>query len=249
MTRLLIVALSLAAAICGQSGIRAPLLGFFQDGAGAFRPVYGLAGNLVTGGPLDTGILSAASAGELTWVKTEDRLRSFDASGIVTCELPAPPGPALLADSMALYPETMELQPLGSCRAALVRIEDLQADEVLSFRVIERGRVGILVRRGAGIWLFEVAPRRKGWSRETAMPDITAPVVLRPDGSVVFARGSSLVARSRDGSERTVGTDGEVTRLAEWSDGWIYVATANSRFVLRPASGVLELYRLPEVAQ
>jgi len=248
MKRLLAVAFPVAAAICGQSGIMAPHLGFVQDGAGALRPLYGLAGNLIAGEPLAGDIVSAAVFRDFVWIKTEDKLRSVDAYGRLACEMPAPPGPALFSSSTVLYPGTMELQPLGTCRAGVIPVDSVTGD-ILSFASPGRNRAGIIVRRESQLWLIEISSRTGRLLKETPLPAVSEPILLRDDGSLCYADGEELVIQRPDQAGQRIALGSPATRLAELSGGWIHVTTVDSNLAVRLGGGAPELYRLPEVAR
>jgi len=181
-------------------------------------------------------------------MKTEDKLRSMDAQGRVICEMPAPPGPALLSSYAVLYPETMELQPLGACGAESVSV-DFAAGEILSFASLGRTRARTVIRRESQLWLIEISLRTGRGLTEIPLPDISSPVLLRDDGSLCFTEEEELVIRHLDGSERRVVLGSHAIRLAELGCGWIHVVTSDSNFAFRLGSGQPEVYRLPEVAR
>ncbi len=248
MNRLLVVSFAVATAVFGQPGITGPYLGFVEDSAGALRPVYGVAGNLITGGPLDSGIVSAASLRDSVWIKTEDQLLRADANGRLICEAPAPPGPALFSSAAVLYPSTMELQPLEPCRAGVIPVAAARGD-VLSFAGLGRNRAGIVVRDESRLWLIEISSRTGRLLKQTLLPDASEAILLRDDGSLCVARGEELVIQRPDQTEQRIALGSPVIRLAELSGGWIHVRTVDSNLAMRLGGGPPEMYRLPEVAR
>jgi hypothetical protein len=94
--RVFLAVVSSLGGLLAQSGISPPLAGYVRDGGGALRPVYGVAGNLVLGGPVAQGILSVAFSGRVVLAKTSDSLYAFDPQGQPLGRMDAPEGPARL---------------------------------------------------------------------------------------------------------------------------------------------------------
>jgi hypothetical protein len=86
-----------AGGLLAQSGIEVPLAGYIRDGAGALRPVHGVAGSFQVGAPILTGVVAVLFNGNVGLARTGEGLFAFDKAGRlfgpVDGEWEAPPCP------------------------------------------------------------------------------------------------------------------------------------------------------------
>lgn len=110
--KLFALAMFLASTALAQ--LRAPVTGVVRDKTGALRPLVGVAGALIAGEPIATGVLSAAFSGTAGLAKTDGEVLVFDSERILERK-PAPAGPAVFQFSkdgkpaLACFPATGEL--------------------------------------------------------------------------------------------------------------------------------------------
>jgi hypothetical protein len=255
---ILFVSVLLASA---QSGFTPPRVGFIKDNGGGLRPVFGVAANFVLGEAIDTGVVTVAFSSRYGLAKKEKTLSVFDREGRLLCQRPAPRGPAVFAisasgsEALALFQQTSQVIRLWNCRASpvLVDPQDL-AREVLSFAVFGRDRLAFVLRREGLFWLLEASLSTGRSLQQTALPGVSAPVLLRSDGTLLFADGEELVVRKVDGAERRISVGSSAASLDEMGDGWVHVLEAGDdgspagHLALRLLEDREELYRLPEAA-
>lgn len=238
-----------------QSGIVPARLGFVKDSANSVRPVFGLAANFVVGDPLITGVQAAAFSANNGLVKQENILLLVDVAGRPLCRWRVPSGPAVFAfsvdgrEAVAFFPETPELLRLHKCRALTIAADPQElAGEVLSVAVFGKNRLAFVVRREAVVWLLEVSLRSGRVERETILPGVSPPVLLRHDGTLVFGDGAELVIRKPEAIEQRLSLGSAATALEEIGDGWIHVTTESppGNSALRLSEDRAEMYVLPE---
>jgi hypothetical protein len=79
-----LTALALLAGVArAQSGLTPPQVGFMQDAANSFRPVYGIAGNFLPGDAVTGKVVSAAYSGSYGLVKTSSAIIVTDRTGSI----------------------------------------------------------------------------------------------------------------------------------------------------------------------
>ena len=95
-------------------------------------------------------------------------------------------------------------------------------DAVLSMASPGPGRVSLAVKRNDGIWTVD--PTGAG---EFLIPPVDGPVLLRNDGSVLYAAADHLVLHRPDGTDQVVGGTGiEPARLV--SNKWLRIGSTYS---------------------
>jgi len=237
--RTIAILLFLAGAAAGQLGV--PRIGCFVDDQRRLRPLSGVAANFLVGAPEAEEAISAACSCGLVLIKKDGSLEVRDRGGSV--EWPAPAGPALFGFSpngsaaLVYYPETKELFRVGRNAPALLPPPEGEVVAVGS----PEGPTAV-VRLNGELWII-------GADVRPAPPDAAEPLLLLPDGGLLYARGKELVLAGTDGSERSFKLPAAAAGMDWLGHGWVRVR-------LLEASGHLalalenrnELYRLPEVA-
>jgi hypothetical protein len=227
----LIILIALAAVGAAQE-LGLPRVGCLVDDAGSLRPVFGLAGNFLIGGPERANVLSAACSGSLTAIQTDSGLevngRSWE----------GPQGRAVFAlagrDVVAWLPDTAELVAPGGRRVAY----DLQG-EVLALSATSHRHATAVVRRGDSLWLCEL---RGGFLySETELSGIRPPVFLA-GGALMYTDGADLVI-----DNVRLALPEPVLRFEQLGAGAIRIVLAAGHLVLWLRDGEWQLYRLPEI--
>jgi hypothetical protein len=237
----------------GQSGIFAPRLGFIRDSNDHLRPVFGLAGNFVLGDGMETNAQRVAFSGRSGVLKTEDSLAVFDTQGSVLCQWDVQGRAAAVgispdgSEAVALLENSSDLIHVRDCQAAVISLDPFPG-EVLSAAIFGRDRLGLVVKREELLWLLEVSLPNGHVEQQTPLVESPGPVLLQPDGIVIFAKADELVVRKVDGTERRVPSGSPVARIESMGDGWVHIVEAGEAHRdLRMLDDREELYRLPEV--
>jgi hypothetical protein len=234
-----VIALLSAGLATAQLGV--PRIGCFVDGQHQLRTVSGIAANFLLGDPESGEIISAACSERLTLIKRENLLEVRIRNESV--EWSAPPGPALFGFSrdglaaLAYFPETKEWFRVD--RFAMAQLPPIEG-EVLAVGNPEMPSA--VVRRDGALWIA-------GANLRPAPADATEPLLLLPDGSLLYARGGDLVLAAVDGSERCF-TLPVAAQALEWlGRDWVRISLRGGSGRLALALGDRNaLYRLPEVA-
>ena len=237
--RLLVIALLSTGLATAQLGV--PRIGCFADDLRRLRTVSGIAGNFLVGDPETGEIMSAACSDALTLIKRENLLEVRGRNESV--EWPAPPGPALFGFSrngsaaLAYFPETKEWFRVD--RFAMTQLPPPEG-EVLA--VGNPDAPSAVVRRDEALWIT-------GADSRPVPADAAEPLLLLPDGSLLYARGGDLVLGAVDGSERSFTLPAAAQALEWLGRDWVRIGLRGRSGRLALALGDRnELYRLPEVA-
>jgi hypothetical protein len=264
--------------IAAQSGITTPTVGFVRDRAGAVRPIYGLAGNFVPGPPAGFHATAAAFSETLRWIQTEESLFLLDEPGNLLHKHDAPGSPAVFAFSadgtsaLALVPETHDLivwapaatqpetdesderrrpPPRGiPRRLRVLALDPLElAGDVVAAGVVGEDRIRLVTRRDQGVWSLDVSASTGAVEHEAVLDGVSTPLLILPDGRLVFAVGAEITIREPTGEEIRLATSAPVEALELMGGQWIHVVVEGTE----PASYALDvrtirpaLYRLPE---
>jgi hypothetical protein len=254
MTRVVFLLLAYVALTPGQSGIGPPLVGLVRDSGGNLRPVLGVAGSFITGNILSTQVESVSFSGDLGFVKTTESIKVFDVSGGLISEQTAPPGPALFAispagrEAVAFLTATGEWWRWSRGEFRPFEVEPgLAGAEVLSLAMPARDRLSFVLRTGGATSLSELSLRTGRVHAGPPLDGVSAPLLLRADGTLLFTSAGELVLRSAGGEQRRIGLNCAPAGIAEMGRGWIHVASECGQFALRLSGGADEIYRLPEV--
>jgi hypothetical protein len=244
--RILLSALVIAGLARAQ-GPEAPSFGWLADASGRLRPLEGLAGSFVPGPARESGVISAASSGTWALAKTRGELVVFDRNGTEACRQAAPAGAALFAfassgePAAVLFPETglLLVWSDGRFEAAGWSIE--RDEEVLAVA----GAASFLVRRGDQVWRVDRAVADGRVTAEVMLAGVRAPLVARPDGSVLYADAAALVLRAPQGAEQRIELAGAVAGLSELADGWVRVLLPDRQVAVSFSGVAARVFELP----
>jgi hypothetical protein len=221
-----------------QSGLNRPDLGLMIDRQGLLRPVAGVSGSFLVGGPQAVGALSFACSQAVCVTKLKDSIVANGSS------LAAPKGDAVIAadESGATIYFRESGQFVRWQNGTLTPLDWAVAGEILS---IGSGTSGptLAVRRDGGVWIVTAAG-----AVLDSLPTSTQAVLLvqgATGGGTVYATASKVVLRRADGSEIAFAATG-VSQLFAMSDGWVEFRGKNALFALRTDSGHESLYWLPQ---
>ena len=224
-----------------------PRLGWLRDASGMLRPLQGFAANFVTGEARESGVLSVASSGTWALAKTGRELIVFDQAGAQAGRLAAPDGNALFAFALngepaaAFFPETGALLLWSGGRFQTAGWKTEGDEEVLAVA----GAISFLVRRGDQVWRVDRAVPDGQVTREQALPGVGAPVLLRPDGSLLYADGRALVLRSPEATEQRVELPGAVAALNEMAGDWVCARLADHQVAVSFSGATPRVFELP----
>ncbi|MDP2998488.1 MAG: hypothetical protein Q8N47_13460, partial [Bryobacterales bacterium] len=76
-------------------------------------------------------------------------------------------------------------------------------------------------------------------------PGVSAPALLRPDGSVLYADGKDLVLRSPDAGERRVELPGTVAALNELAGDWVCARLPDRQVAVSFSGATPRVFELP----
>ena len=254
MSRTLAILLLSAVAAAAQSGLLPPQVGFVRDSTGSVRPVVGIRANFMLGDPLLDNVRSAAFSGRSGLVKTDQEIIVFDTEGRILGRQPAPPGEALFAfagdglPALAYLVETKELYRQRGAGLTPVPWSPLRVDgEVLALASLRGGLIALVIRGEDALWLSWLVAESGEVRFEALLPGVSAPVLPRPDGSLLYADGNEVVIRASDATERRVPLPLRAAGFQQMGEGWIHVLaeTGGAGLALRLAADGEYLHRLP----
>jgi hypothetical protein len=272
MTRRLTPLLFCASVALAQSGIETPRAGCLRGPDGALRPIYGVAGTFLAGGPAAAGVVSAACSDSLALLKTEDAIEVRDAGLHLLAVWDAPPGPALFAmppggqTAFAYFVATGELVrvdaqsppravPESQALGRPFAMASPDAQHLLAVVVDALGARLVRISTADGVVesqvpLASAAPRSKG-ERPALLSVrrgiVRAPLALLNDGTIVSADGADLVIRRPDGSEERKVLPAAVTAIDQMGGAWLALRLADESapLALRLDAGLERLCRVP----
>ena len=255
MTRTLAITLLCSALSAAQSGLAPPRLGCLVAGTGSLRPLLGLPGNFILGEVAASEVRSAACSERFTLLKREDALELLDEEMRLIRRWSAPGGAALFALSaeglpaVAYFPDSSQWFRVTQREFRKLELDGLETDvEVLALAQPETDRLAAVVQKRGRLWLMKLSLATRQIGEERELAGATAPVLLRPDGALLFAAPGGLIVQTPDGAERGVPLPGSPAGLEQMSGGWIHVqlAEGKGRLALRLLDDAEELYQLPE---
>ena len=233
-----------------QPAISPPGIGALLDSSGSLHAVIGLSGNFVF---LDTGISnirSAAFSGSAGLLKTGTEILVVDASNQVASRYSA------LGDR-ALFAFDMHGQPAFAYYAGtLLRFDGTEpisvtwTGDVVSIATAGPDSATAILRRDDGLWSVQFWPATGDVQSESPIAGISGPVLLLPNGGLLFTRDSNVVLRDANGVERTAAAGFEIDAFEQLGKDWIAIReTGLGRiFALRITPATLDVYQLPEVS-
>jgi hypothetical protein len=250
----------LAVSAWAQPAIAPPQVGFMQDTAGSLRPVYGLAGNFLTGDPMSWGVISAAYSGSFGLVKTDSTVVVTDVQGQAIATSDVPPGPALFAfagegkPALAyLFTSNTLLQWSGGALTPVpLDWAALAADAVLSIAEPDPDHAAMFVQRNDGIWDVHVLLATGEVDSQTALPRVTAPACMLASGDVVSSDDRGLIVHKADGSVVHIAARlPDSFSLQQMGDRWLQLRDLTNavEFAVRISKDREGFYALPEVSQ
>lgn len=226
----------LPAGLRAQSGLSRPDIGLMIDRQGSLRPVAGVSGSFLVGGPQAVEALSFACSQVLCVAKLKDSIVASGAS------LAAPKGDAVIAadESGATIYFRESGQFVRWQNGALTPLDWVVAGEILSIGSRTSGPT-FAVRLNGSVWIVSTT----GAVLDSLSSSVRAVLLL--SASTVYTTATEVVLRRADGSEIHFPATG-VSQLFAMSDGWVEVRGKNALFALRTDSGHESLYWLPQPA-
>ncbi|MDQ2946023.1 MAG: hypothetical protein M3Y27_08795 [Acidobacteriota bacterium] len=237
----------------GQPAITPPQLGWVRDANSGLRPVTGIAANFIVGDCVTDGVISSAFSGSFGIVKTDASLSVLDRDGQTLFRMDADSGPALFAfsdDGAPAFVYLAQSQTLlkwnpDRLEPALFNLDslDLPNNPVQAIASPSQDRAAIVVKRPDGLWLVDL-----DLGTQTLLPGIEGPVLLRNDGSLLYAGPQGLMLRQADRSEQPFEGSIAVATFELMSQDWVHITERDSsrHFAIRLESGREQLYQLPE---
>jgi len=255
-----LIAFGLVAAACAQPALAPPQVGFLQDGANSFRPVFGIAGNFVLGGSAFGGVASAAYSGSFGLVKTDTSVIAVDSQGQVLASMDAPAGPAYFAffsdgsPAFAYLPSAnLLLEWYGSgFQMVPFDCQFFPASAVMAISAPDRGHVAFLIQRDHGLGEARALIESGGFDSQEALPGVHAPALRLASGELIYADANGIVIRKADATEIHLSAQLPASfAFAQMGAGWVELSdlASNARSALRGTPGREGLYFLPEVSQ
>lgn len=242
------------ALVFGQPVIAPPQIAIIQDSNHSLRQVLGLAANFVLGDSLGEGVVSSAFSGSFGIVKKDTSILVLDRTGELLWSMGADAGPALFAFSGEGAPAFVYLpqsQILLQWASDHLEPTPFNADQiggvVLAIASRGGGLLSVVANRDDGVWLMDIAD-----GRQSLIPAVTPPVLLRDDGSLLYASPEGFLLRQADGSEVIIGGAGvRPTALEHMGADWVHVTEQDSsrHYAIRLAPGNQHIFQLPEAQQ
>ena len=231
-----------------------------QDGGNSFRPVYGIAGNFLVGDPAASSVVSAAFSGLFGMLKTDSTLVVTGTRGQAIASQDAPPGPALFAFSadgspaLAYFPggDLLLAWNGGGFQLVLFDWSAFPGNAVQSIALPDPGHAAMIVKRDDGLWDVRILLATGEIDSQSALPGVSAPVLMLATGDLVYSDANGFVIRRLDGSEIHVDAQVPVnSSLQQMGDGWVQVWAPGGcpQLALRITLGREGVYALPEEGQ
>jgi hypothetical protein len=256
MIRFLLAVCVAGALAYPQPAIAPPRVGLIQDSNHSLRPVLGLAGNFALDASLGEGITTSAFSGSYALVKTDTSIMVLDRDGVQVYSMDADAGPALFAFSNEGAPAFVYLvqsQTLQQWQSDHFEPAPFAADQVngvvLAIASPGPGRLTLIAKRDDGMWTVDLSG-----ASQFLIPPVDGPVLLRNDGSLLYATVEGFVLHHADGTDQAVGGPGlQPVSLGfeQMAQDWIHVTEQNSlrHFAIRLTPGHEQTYQLPEAQQ
>jgi len=254
--RAILATLSLMAGVAYAQTLSPPQVGFLQDAANSFRPVYGIAGNFLPGDPVAGGVVSAAYSGSYGLIKTSSAVIVTDRAGLLAASNSQPDGPALFAfrrsgePALAYMPAANALLAWDGATFHPVPFDlTIAASAILSIAAPNPSQATIIVQRDDGLCDVRIDLATGDLVAQTALPGVAAPALMLANGDLVYADGNGIMLRKRDGSEQHISAQLPASfALQQMGDGWIQLRDLGSsrQFAIRVTQNREQYYQLPE---
>jgi hypothetical protein len=234
----------------GQPLIAPPQLGWLRDANHGLRSVTGLAANFILGESLIEGVVSSASSGSFTIVKTGSSVLVLDHGGHTIFDAAAEAGPALFAFSdegipaFAYLPRSQFLLKWNDDRLTPAPFDlEILGGAVQAIASPGPDRAAVVVKRDDGLWLVDLE-----LGTQTFLPGIDGVVLLRNDGALLYAGRKGFVLRQADGSEQAIQGSAALASFEQMGKDWVHVIERDSsrHFAIRLEPGREQLFQLPE---
>jgi hypothetical protein len=242
--------------VAAQSGLTPPQIGFLRDSAYNVRPLLGISGNFWLGEIVAAGVVSAASSGCASMLKTATSLLVLNALGKPVGIAATASGTALFAftpagaPALAWLADSSELLRWNGSRFQLTPVTMAVLNGIVaSVAAPDSSRAAFLVQRGQQLWVVDVSLLDGGVLFAANLPGVAAPALLLDDGTILYTGPSALVLRNSQGEERTIAFSGSAPQFTPMGQDWILIESAKppDHLGLRLSTGAL--FELPEVVQ
>ena len=255
-----VMAFLLAAAACAQPALAPPQVGFLEDGANSFRPVWGIAGNFVLGASAFGHVSSAAYSGSFGLVKTDTSVIAVDSQGKMLASMDAPAGPAAFAffsDGSPAFVYLASANLLFAWYGTVFQMVPFDCQlfppsAVVGISAPDRGHVAFLIKRDHRPWEIRVLVETGASDSQAALTGANTPALRLASGELVYADANGIVIRKADATEIHLNAQLPLSfSFAQMGAGWVALSDLGSsaRFAIRVTPGRESLYFLPEVSQ
>ncbi len=149
-------------------------------------------------------------------------------------------------------PATRELKYFEAGRGLrTVAIGHALNGEALAIAVPDARRLSAVVRSTNGLRLVRILIARALVEQDLPLDDISTPVLLANDGTLVFADGSEVVIRRTNRADLRLALPSPAAAIEPMGDGLAAIALANGATpaVLRFREGREQVLRVPEAAR
>ena len=254
MSKYLASFLLFAAMASAQSGLLPPRVGFLQDEGGSLRQVIGVRATFVLGEAFLDEVHSLAFSGRWGLAAAGEEILVFDAQGHIVNRQKAPVGKVLFAfdhagqPALACFPETSELYLWSRGEFKPLPWGLLHVDgQVKAIAQSSRNIISLVVECDGVLWINNVSLARGHMRFGAILPGVTAPVLLLPDGSLIYGNGNDVVIRERDTSEKRLSGASPATAFELMGQDWIRIVSqpGSSGLALHLGKEGEQLYRLP----
>lgn len=249
---------TLAFGCLANAQLAAPTAGWTVDARQSARPVLGFGGNYWLGHGGVSGVLSAAFSTSIGILKTGPTLLVLDPRGRVILREDAPDGPAIIGFSaqgksaLIYYPKNGGMARLDGARFATVATPWLDGD-VVSVAQPDPSHAFFVLRRAGTLWKVEIRLADGATTSSEPFAGMKEPVLVQPDGSLLFQRAGNLVARAPGGAEASTRSEFRAGSLFPMGNGWIQVneapvdhKSAARHFAWNPSLAHPQVFQLPE---
>ncbi|MBX5496538.1 MAG: hypothetical protein IRZ15_14490 [Bryobacteraceae bacterium] len=245
--RSVLLGLCLSFRLLAQGGLFEPRIAVIAKGEQGLWQVRGIWGGFALTPVKADPVVSAAFTGQAGAVKLQDQLILLNESLEEISVLPAPPGRALFgfAPDGALkavwYPEAKRIDLIAE---GLAVDTSLWAGDPISIAAMQGRCLKAALMRDDGLWLLDADSHTGAIQSAMLLPDVRPPVLVRPDGSVVFSRDGALIVRDAAGVERAAPAP-LADAIGEAGKDALVVRSGSSFYLVRLGEESLQVFPLP----